>query len=596
MDNLDDLVRQYMSLKDKESKRLLAIKFREFEPNDIIKASAVEISKLVKDREEIPYIEFLESKKISRYINLQYLKRSTYESYDQVMFESVNDFGVLDNNKIKYLFDNKKNKNVIRRFFKGRDDKTDISRVNSNIKIFWKYCFNELFEEEYKFCEFAPDSRFGEIRVRQGDFRKITTSRQAMEFAFDDYGVLTFEKIEHIRTFKTTQGMRIRQKFFGENKERENLKVLIDYICKENKIIEEEIERLDLTVVGMGNATEKRYKTKFIEDFLEENYENYGVVNDEKSKYLIERVAKRGNDSRSQKAFKIFLNDDNPHRDENYQNLISALRVLKGKQNFTKEELGCFSIELNRYNSGSRDVEEKSNERKVRKSEDTNPDINKKIRIKWTNDLVERLEEIALSVPEKLKDSAYIWENLGTTCFAAILKTQRMGFVEDLIKYSDRKVEKRMSTYPLIDFEGMKYIDYAYYYDVNQGREKVDAYLFYPVYKQHAHIQLPFEYGEFGDWERKIIGSICSINSIHGDDKDDGIVHFDDVGEDKVYLSNSGGLFQRELVFPVRTKDKLTTKVVMPNIYDVKGNLHIMLRDSYVVVHNMGESGYVSRG
>ena len=154
--------------------------------------------------------------------------------------------------------------------------------------------------------------------------------------------------------------------------------------------------------------------------------------------------------------------------------------------------------------------------------------------MEWSDDLVDRLRDIALSEPNKLKNSNYVWQNLGTTCYAAIIKAQRMEFVEGLIEFGDEKAKSRMSTYPLIDFDGEEYFDYALNFNVSSDLNRVNAYLFYPVHKQHAHIQVPFKYEGYGKREKIILASLCSLNGFYSDEKEKGLELFGDAGNEMV--------------------------------------------------------------
>jgi hypothetical protein len=348
MSNLDDLVSEFFDRDRIISKTKLNRKLLLFDQDEVFRRLLVELKDVVGREEEVPFVEFIIHRQVCKYISNKYFFASKYENPDEAFFDCIENFGVLTDEKLKYIDQNKK-KSVMRIFFKIRDDEDRTKRVEKNLKKYWRHCYKELFEEKYKFAEFVPNLEFSKIGVRQGEFGKIRTTRKAMKFAIEDFGVLTEEKIEYMATLSRGKKKMVRDNFFNKDNEIGNLKVLINYICKDKEIILEEFKRYDMKIVGLCMGVEKRYTSEFISEFMENNFDYFGIVSQEKAQYLVGRVLEEGPDFESNLAFRRFLEEENPYREENYNNLILEIKKAKRKENLSYNDLNGLSTHLCKF-------------------------------------------------------------------------------------------------------------------------------------------------------------------------------------------------------------------------------------------------------
>ena len=385
------------------------------------------------------------------------------------------------------------------------------------------------------------------VTVYTGLGIKIGNPQELLGRCIENYGVIDDKKARVFIEEKCWGEMKtLSNAFFSGEEKKENARKLVVYAWEhewESKLKIPELvgAKEIMNTLGEGVYTALGIKEGNPQKLLERCIDGYGTLDSGKAQSLVGYI-ENTQESNKTRAIKtklddIFFSPENKNHEDNAKKYLEAYQIRHQKRrcDLTEDDIENLPT-IVRQILGINTVQDIGN------IEETDPEPEEMsapgyrvVQIRWTEDLEQRLRvmvqgEISAGrdpVAFLRENEENIWNNLGTTPHAATLKAQELGLIAQTTAFGNEPAPNRMPTYPLHEFNGYKFKDYAIRTAEilqNGGSiDEIDVHIFVsPVHGQIIHVNTPIAFKGIGLEQGYTPFEACTIKALAAYLKDPG--------------------------------------------------------------------------
>ncbi len=525
--------------------------------------------------------------------------KAAEQDRQEILARNIDNFGIFDDEKMHtYLEKKKYSRTVGHAFFRPLDEsKEELSRVRENMVRVMRYAFEHVWKQRGKTIPELINQEdvfdVGAVAPYKILGANVGSPQELLKLCFDDYGLFDETKIKVFleRTHKSSRPTLYEAFFYRENREENAVRLLRH--CWEN-LWQQEVA-IPEEITGVGGMIGDRLGHAFcrvlgdsIEDirvFLSKSIgEDYGVLDGTKCAVLFEKRLRSldykqnlGVWSESTYLEEVFFRPQNDKREENAELYLEQYQIKVGKR---RSELSSEDFEFIpdavKQILGMESPLALSSVPKKQVPVSRDPSYNV-VQIRWNRSLENKLTEMLerQDDPDSFmrENQQLLWQELGVTSFAAHMKAQELGLIPKTVEFGTGPSE-RLPTYPLIEFEGYRFGEYALTVASSiDDLAELNAHLFLPINRQNFHVNAPIyfrrERSDYTEKEMRILQTIAEyLQDPNQFSKEMRIVREVDKDVETVYVYNAPQeLKVTPRIVPVRVGEELITQVFLPARY-----------------------------